>query len=157
MLLDSGASANLMHPALASSLGVKLSTMPSSLNVILADGSRRECSQIADKLELRIRDTKTGDTADTTLQFYVADMEGSQHDIILGMPFLKQENPTIDWLRRTIGLRATDGHATDIHAVSATIKKLCAAGCAAAHRRRVRRARRGRAHEWCVISMHASV
>ncbi len=50
-------------------------------------------------------------------------MEGSQHDIILGMPFLKQENPTIDWLRRTIGLRATDGRATDIHAASATIKK----------------------------------
>jgi len=84
MLLDSGASANLMHPALASSLGVKLSTMPSPLNVILADGSRRECSQIAGKLELRIRDTKTGDTADTTLQFYVADMEGSQLGLGLG-------------------------------------------------------------------------
>ncbi len=41
MLLDSGASANLMHPALASKLGVRLGKVPWPITVILADGSRR--------------------------------------------------------------------------------------------------------------------
>ncbi len=120
MLLDSGASANLMHPALASKLGVRLGKVPWPITVILADGSRRECNQVVSGLDLRIKDQASEETADTKLQFFVANMPGSQHDIILGMPFLKKENPTVDWLRRTVELRTTAGQGTTIHASSAT-------------------------------------
>jgi len=122
MLLDSGATANLMHPALASKLDIKLKQMPTPLTVVLADGSKRECNQIARMLDLRIKDATSSTVVDTRLQFFVADMPGSQNDIILGMPFLEKENPTIDWLRRSVQLRPAD-HCTTIHASTAAVQQ----------------------------------
>ena len=73
-------------------------------------------------LDLRIKDATSSTVVDTRLQFFVADMPGSQNDIILGMPFLEKENPTIDWLQRSVQFQTAD-HCTTIHASTAAVQQ----------------------------------
>ncbi len=42
-------------------------------------------------------------------KFFIADTPDSKHDMILGMPWLKQYNPTIDWTKKTISVKTNNG------------------------------------------------
>lgn len=96
MLLDSGATANLMHPKLAFFLGLDLG-VTAPLTVTLADGSRRQCTKQATGVRLTLKNVQPEETVERMMSFYVADMPGGQHDIILGMPFPVRENPMV-WI-----------------------------------------------------------
>jgi Aspartyl protease len=100
-MLDSGASANLIHPALASYLGLELSDI-SPLSVTLADGSTRQCTKTVADVSLTLEDKTTEEKKELKMKVYVADLPGCRHDIILGMPFLERENPVVDWLCRSL-------------------------------------------------------
>ncbi len=48
-------------------------------------------------------------TFEEGVNFYVPDMPHSKHNVVLGMPFLSERNPTVDWLRRIAELPLDQG------------------------------------------------
>ena len=106
MLIDSGAAANLIHPDFARRMGIRVERS-TDLKVTLADGSKRNCSHQAMGVALRMGDGAT--TFEEGVNFYVPDMPHSKHNVVLGMPFLSEHNPTVDWLRRIAELPLDQG------------------------------------------------
>ena len=115
-MLDSGASANLMHPRFADSLNLAL-TRSRPLKVRLADGSERDCQLQAHGVKLTLK-AQLGDY-EPVVDFHVADMPGCTYDIILGMPFLEGTNPQVDWVRRIAQITPVGEEPKEIHAVPA--------------------------------------
>lgn len=106
MLVDSGASANMINPTFVTRHSIP-TVDAEQLRVTLADGSQRSCSRQALNVQVTIN-AQDGQTYETTADFHIAEMPDSQHDVILGMPFLSQANPKIDWLKRVTHIATSD-------------------------------------------------
>jgi Reverse transcriptase (RNA-dependent DNA polymerase)/Aspartyl protease len=115
MMVDSGASANMIHPTFVGNHSIP-SIPAKQLKATIADGSERTCSKQALNVQVTI-EAQDGATYETTADFYIAEMPDSHHDVILGMPFLSQANPKIDWLRRVTELKTASDQPIKIPAV----------------------------------------
>ena len=92
-LIDSGASINLIHSSLISYLGLTVTPCP-ELRATLADGKTvLSCSG-----SVSLSFTVAGIPCHGV--FYVAPL-GAQ-SLVLGMPYLEQMNPVIDWAAKTL-------------------------------------------------------
>ena len=99
-LIDSGASVNLIHESLVSSLS--LAVEPCRLRATLADGKTAlSCTSFV-RLSYSIAGISCSDV------FFVAPL-GAQ-SLLLGMPYLERENPLIDWQTKTLEPRSTQPH-----------------------------------------------
>jgi hypothetical protein len=98
ILLDSGATGNHMNPDTAKSLQLKHHETTKWVNVISADGRpimqgyRQETEPVL---------FKSGPYA-STIAFDITPMSG--YDAILGMPWLQEQNPVIDWVTGTVSI-----------------------------------------------------
>jgi transposase InsO family protein len=110
-LLDSGADDNFMSPECAKSLGLQLSPLASCVSLQIADGSSIPAvTHETENLTLKIGNDVT------TIRFLIAELN---HPIILGLPWLRQFNPKIDWKTKTLEFPLnTQDHSTSIPIVS---------------------------------------
>ena len=103
-LLDSGAAANLMNPVTAERLQIQL-TQIAAIKVVLAHGSESTCTKQARGVNLTLGHGES--LFETVMNFFVPDMPRSQHEAVLGMPFLAGINPTVDWRRHVTAVPAS--------------------------------------------------
>jgi hypothetical protein len=98
ILLDSGATGNHMNPDTAEKLQLKQQKTDKWVTIISADGRpimqgyRQETEPVL---------FKSGPYA-STITFDITPM--SEYDAILGMPWLQEQNPVIDWTTGTVSI-----------------------------------------------------
>jgi hypothetical protein len=102
-LVDSGASGNFIDIAVARAAGVELS--PSGRVVRLADGTERPVDGVA-RVTLALH-TDEGVPIKYTVDLCVTELKG--FDVILGMPWLSNTNPSVDWQARSLRAQRSDG------------------------------------------------
>lgn len=93
-LLDSGATGNFVSAAFVSKHQLVTKPLPEKHVVRLADGSQQQTSALVSKAPVRI-----GAYQD---HFDLVALPLSGYDAIIGMPWLDQYNPTIDWQRQQL-------------------------------------------------------
>lgn len=93
VLLDSGASRDFISSRFVADNSLPTSPLPGLLRVRLANGSL-STSALGCQLPFSIS------TYSDSRLFTITELQG--YDIILGMPFLKQYNPVIDWQLSTV-------------------------------------------------------
>lgn len=93
-LLDSGATGNFVSAAFVSKHQLATKPLPEKHVVRLADGSQQQTSALVTKAPVRI-----GSYQD---HFDLVALPLSGYDAIIGMPWLDQYNPTIDWQRQQL-------------------------------------------------------
>lgn len=113
IMVDSGASGNFINSKFVAEKQIPVHTNR-NMSVVLADGSQRNSSQLASNLELQIDEYKDKDINMNVMAL-------SSIDCILGMPWLKQWNPEIDWSRSILRLNYKNRKVTLYSATS--IKK----------------------------------
>ena len=91
VLLDSGATENLMNLAYAKWLQLPVKQLPEPRPVLNVDGTENKSGKLKYYTNLNIR---TGQNT-TTLQFFLSDLE--EHKVILGYPWFAATQPRIDW------------------------------------------------------------
>ncbi len=94
VLIDSGSTGNFLSHSFVQKHGVPTHHSQHTQSVDLADGSRRCSSEEARSVSVRAG--SYGDKQD----FVVLPLSG--YDAILGMPWLAQYQPSIDWRRRVV-------------------------------------------------------
>jgi hypothetical protein len=99
-LVDGGASVNVIENNLSSRLGAF--TVPCSVQIYLANGDPF-CHV---KQKTRLRFTVAGSHIAYDQWFLIAPI--GTHSIILGMPWLEDANPHIDWSQKTIDFPTTE-------------------------------------------------
>ena len=100
VLVDSGSSGNFVSQAFVDKHKLKLEANHQQQTVSLADGTR--CSVGGELKEMKVR---IGDYEDR-IDFVVMSLQG--YDAILGMPWLGDKNPRIDFSNRNIELKVGD-------------------------------------------------
>jgi Aspartyl protease len=92
-LLDTGASADLMRPDVADKLKLHRHQCATLRTLSLADRSTHKCNQyVIDDFNLSEVDIDS-----QPRKFFVADMPVGKHEIILGMPFVRDFRLSPDW------------------------------------------------------------
>ena len=94
VLIDCGADGNFVSSDLAARLPSSLRVVPSSHTVTLADGHGKAAGGLVSSVPVVL-----GSYADR-LDLVVTQLQG--YDVILGMPWLRQYNPAIDWRGATL-------------------------------------------------------
>ena len=102
ILIDSGSSGNFISTAFVRTHALPTRPSVSPLSISLADGSKQLSSQLAPLVPLSVS------TYSETLDYTVLPLSG--YDAILGMPWLKQHQPNIQWREGTVTF--THGHHT---------------------------------------------
>jgi len=97
VLLDSGATCNFIHPDVLDRLRCKPTVMRDPVVVSLGDGSQVETYQMAEGLQL---EWKKG--LGHRINCCVFPIRS--YDLILGMPWLEEHNPDINWSQRELRL-----------------------------------------------------
>ena len=124
-MLDSGASHNFISTAVVQSCGFKPSPGGNGLSVRLANGSQLASQLLQKDIMVEIDSYRDG-----SQRFYSIDLQGA--DVVLGMPWLRSVNPSIDWVTgsmkfvhdardHTLNPMVSDMHEKD------TIAMLCSA------------------------------
>ena len=99
-MLDSGAMHSFVHPRVVQITEVQPSES-AVLTVTVANGNKATCHDVH-MLDLRF--TVEGGDCQVTISSQLYVLSGLQSDIILGMNFLKQYNPSIGWLDCHVGM-----------------------------------------------------
>ncbi|OIR56033.1 MAG: uncharacterized protein A8A55_3221, partial [Amphiamblys sp. WSBS2006] len=97
-LVDSGASENFITNRCAREAKIRITKMGSPKTVIFADGRRAPINRHATGFSMTWGDRKS------SLKAMVLDRI-PQYDVVLGMPWLEEENPWIDWQKGKIVMR----------------------------------------------------
>jgi len=107
-LVDSGASGNFISCGFAKQHSLHLHSLPSdhTSRVTLADGSQQSAVGVLKGVELHLQ------SYSTSLDLVAIPLSG--YDVILGMPWLEDANPIIDWRRKTIQVKQGE----EIHSIS---------------------------------------
>jgi hypothetical protein len=98
ILLDSGATGNHLHPDVARKLQIKQHETTEWVNIVGIDGK-----PVMQGYRMKTEPIllKSGPYA-TTLTFDITMMNG--YDAVLGMPWLQEQNPVIDWTTGTVSI-----------------------------------------------------
>jgi Aspartyl protease len=92
-LLDTGAAADLMRPDVADKLKLPRHQCATLRTLSLANKSTHKCNQYV-IVDFNLSQVTIGSQP---RKFFVAEMPDSKHEIILGMPFVKDYRLTPDW------------------------------------------------------------
>ena len=92
-LIDTGASADLMRPDVADKLKLPRHQCATLRTLSLADKSTHKCNQYV-LVDFNLSEV---DIDSQPRKFFVADMPAGKHEIILGMPFVKDYRLTPEW------------------------------------------------------------
>ena len=92
VLLDCGADGNFVSKSFARSIGLQVGELP--VRVCLADGHTTQSEGIVESVRLRIA------SYEERLDLIVTDLQG--YDVILGMAWLEEYNPGVDWRDKTV-------------------------------------------------------
>ena len=93
-LIDCGADGNFVSSSFISRLSSPPLVRPSSNTITLADSRTQPASGVASSIPLRLQ------SYTECLDLVVTDLRG--YDVILGMPWLLQYNPVVDWRGATL-------------------------------------------------------
>ena len=95
VMIDSGASGNFVSRQLVDTCGLRTARTSKGLTVTLADGNVRPCdSSVSETLRMG--------KYQETMPLRVIDLP--HHDVILGKPWLRTQNPHIDWRTNSLFL-----------------------------------------------------
>ena len=100
-LIDSGASANFVNFNFAQRNKIPVRTDAKRRIVTLADGSKRSSTWQVDDAKVHL-----GSHVQYS-SFTTMPLGERQFDVILGMPWLEEHNPNIDWAARRVSLRTS--------------------------------------------------
>ncbi|CEL54439.1 Retrotransposable element Tf2 155 kDa protein type 1 OS=Schizosaccharomyces pombe (strain 972 / ATCC 24843) GN=Tf2-1 PE=4 SV=1 [Rhizoctonia solani AG-1 IB] len=95
-LIDSGASTNFISPSTVERLRLPTITLDQPRTVTMLDGSNPQTGKIWKKTRVEF----TYDNRTMTHEFLISPI--GNHSAILGIKWLEQETPKIDWLSRTL-------------------------------------------------------
>jgi hypothetical protein len=90
-LIDSGATENFLDPRAVVKLRLPTEELTSPRNILNIDGTNNKAGQITRKCRLKV---KLGEISQE-MDFFITDL--GQDRIVLGYPFLRMFNPTINW------------------------------------------------------------
>ena len=107
-LVDSGASGNFISSDFVNQHSLSLQSLSSdqASHVTLADGSQQSAVGVLKDVELRLQ------SYSTSLDLVAIPLSG--YDVILGMPWLEDANPIIDWKEKIIQVKRGE----EIHSIS---------------------------------------
>jgi len=105
-LVDSGASTTFISKRLVKDLQFKVKRFPQEIPLLNIDGTRNNAGSITHYVELTLAVPHARGHISTTI-FAVTDID--DQDIIIGIDWLAQHNPRIDWKRETFTLQCC-GH-----------------------------------------------
>lgn len=94
LLIDSGASGNFIRTGFLHECNVATSPLPHAQNINLADGSCRAATELLSNAPVSI--SSYSDTIDLVA------LPLGGFDVILGMPWLENINPSIDWKSKSL-------------------------------------------------------
>jgi hypothetical protein len=97
-LIDSGATTNFISPKLVETLKIPKISLANPRNIRMLDGSTTKIGRVWHKVHLKFQCQGLPTSAD----FLVCPIGNNQ--VILGMPWLRDQNPSIDWKEQTITL-----------------------------------------------------
>jgi hypothetical protein len=100
-LIDSGATANFISPKLVELLKIPKIALSHARNIQMLDGSNPKTGKVWHKVHLQFQCQGLPSSS----KFLVCPIGSNQ--IILGMPWLRSQNPHIDWKEQTISLSET--------------------------------------------------
>jgi hypothetical protein len=100
-LIDSGAMANFISPKLVETLKIPKITLSTPRNIRMLDGSTPKTGKIWHKVHLEFQ----CQGLPTSAEFLVCPIGSNK--AILGIPWLKDQNPDINWKEQTITLSET--------------------------------------------------
>jgi hypothetical protein len=100
-LIDSGATANFISPNLVETLKIPKIALPNPQNIRMLDGSIPKTGKVWHKVHLEFQ----CQGVPTFAEFLVCPIGSNQ--AILGMPWLKDQNPSINWREQTLTLSET--------------------------------------------------
>jgi hypothetical protein len=95
LLMDSGTSSQFIDVTYAERMNLNLDIKPEAQDLILADGEPSPVGKITHTYTLKL----TIDQHEESLTFQVTKLAG--WDLIVGKPWLRKHNPTIDWEKNT--------------------------------------------------------
>jgi hypothetical protein len=100
-LIDSGATANFISPKIVEKLHIPKISLNQPRNIRMLDGSLPKTGKVWSKVSLKF----TCQGIPSSAEFLVCPIGDNQ--AILGMPWLKKQNPHINWKEQTIILSET--------------------------------------------------
>jgi hypothetical protein len=95
-LIDSSATANFISPKLVETLKIPKVALSKPQNIHMLDGSTPKTGKVWHKVHLEFQ----CQGVPTSAEFLVCPIDNNQ--AILGMPWLKNQNPSINWKEQTI-------------------------------------------------------
>ena len=98
-LADSAAGDRFIHPNYVKKIKAKTHRLPQSIRAFNVDGTENKRGTITEYVNLRT----TIHGRIRQMRFYICGI--GKHDIILGLPWFRQENPLIDWKAGTLAWR----------------------------------------------------
>ena len=95
-MVDSGATENFIDSAVCKKHGIKTAKAKNPREIYLADGKPSPMGPVTHMTEVPMDISNHRELA----TFQVANLQ--HHEVILGMPWLREHNPTIDWREKKI-------------------------------------------------------
>jgi hypothetical protein len=99
-MIDSGATGNFISPTAVSKMGLRTQVKMEPYTLRTVDGSTIDQDNGIVRVETPHLRMSMHQGHEETISFDVVPLGG--HQVILGMPWMKKHNPTIDWTRETI-------------------------------------------------------
>uniref|UniRef100_A0A8C5WE85 ribonuclease H n=1 Tax=Leptobrachium leishanense TaxID=445787 RepID=A0A8C5WE85_9ANUR len=119
-MIDSGASGCFLDKTLASTSNIPLVTKNRPVTIQLLDGNPPQSGPILyETIPLSI---SIGPVHEQTFSFDI--IESPAFSVILGLPWLRQVNPTINWKQGTITIQSSDLTEKEITQITNTYKKI---------------------------------
>lgn len=103
IMIDSGATGCFVHEALARRLKLPLKKKLSPDRVKTASGDVVQSTRWIERLAFSIG------TYQDSVDVHLLDMPGQEYDLILGLPWLRQRNPSVNWKSGVLHLDARGG------------------------------------------------
>jgi hypothetical protein len=100
-LVDSGATANFISPTLVEKLKIPKIALTNPRKICMLDGTTPKTGKVWHKVHLEFECQGLPTSGD----FLICPIGSNQ--VILGMPWLKDQNPSIDWREQTLTLSET--------------------------------------------------
>lgn len=104
--VDNGASFNAVDPRVIEQLGLKVTDCPTPLHITVGNNQRGIIPRRVTKFQVQLEGFPVYET-----EAFVMSISESRH-ILLGMPWLEEVNPEVDWTTKSIRDRASGASAT---------------------------------------------